>query len=194
MAERNASSRIWFFTGKALFGGMLVLLFCDRMLHAAPQAGPGPATPSAPRYSDGTGDNLVERLNGAQLDGAYRGPLYYRGQAIPPARSVNLGGSIGAPPPTSRAMGAGNARSTISPSMPAGSGLGRVQPLGDGSAQRHLNAAQVGEATSGSVSSSGTNASSPRAVPSSDAHGRYGGSLYYPSSGASPTLPRPMPH
>ncbi|GBQ29576.1 hypothetical protein ACLRDC_02190 [Gluconacetobacter sacchari] len=72
---------------------------------------PAPASPT-PRstYPDGTGDSLVDRLNAAQLPGRYRGPLYYRGQPIPPAQPMDVQGLppnvpqiVPPPPPGARA-------------------------------------------------------------------------------------------
>lgn len=43
-----------------------------------------PPTPQSSIYSDGTGDNMIDRLNNAQLDQNYQGPYYLPGQKIPP--------------------------------------------------------------------------------------------------------------
>ncbi|MFT8718840.1 hypothetical protein [Acetobacter sp.] len=47
---------------------------------------------------DPNGDDQIESLNAAQLGAAYKGPTYYKGQAIPAARPVVIDtGKSGAP-------------------------------------------------------------------------------------------------
>ncbi|ACI52598.1 conserved hypothetical protein [Gluconacetobacter diazotrophicus PA1 5] len=61
----------------------------------AARAAPPPAAPSRAAqphsaYPDGTGDSLIDRLNAAQTAPNYRGPIYYPGQAIPPAQPTDV--------------------------------------------------------------------------------------------------------
>lgn len=75
---------------------------------ALPPAPNTPRTPTArtatppPRYSDGTGNELVDRLNNAQLNQNYRGPYYYPGQPVPPfqATAPNRLPAFSATPPS----------------------------------------------------------------------------------------------
>ncbi|AOW46872.1 hypothetical protein A4S02_08940 [Acetobacter ascendens] len=48
---------------------------------------PAPA-PHSSIYSDGTGDNMIDKLNNAQLDQNYQGLYYFPGQKIPPFKST----------------------------------------------------------------------------------------------------------
>lgn len=57
-----------------------------------------PVAPLAPAGRDANGDQEVDSLNAAQLDGAYKGPVYYPGQPIPAARPVASGTLRGAGP------------------------------------------------------------------------------------------------
>ncbi|AOX17513.1 hypothetical protein [Kozakia baliensis] len=52
--------------------------------HHAGSSKSGAPAKSTTRYSDGTGNNMIDRLNNAQLDKNYKGPTYYRGQQQPP--------------------------------------------------------------------------------------------------------------
>lgn len=72
---------------------------------------PKPATPTTTqtatppnRYSDGTGDELVDRLNNAQLNQNYRGPYYYPGQPVPPFQATAPDKLTPATPATSPAV------------------------------------------------------------------------------------------
>ncbi|MCQ9156576.1 hypothetical protein [Acidomonas methanolica] len=59
-------------------------------------------------YADGTGNSAVGDLNAAQLNQNYKGPYYYPGQPIPPARASIL-------PPAASARGA----APVAPVAPA---------------------------------------------------------------------------
>ncbi|WP_193561105.1 MULTISPECIES: hypothetical protein [Acetobacter] len=71
------------YTGMAL--GCLIL---PALAHSAPKMQKPTPMPQSSIYSDGTGNNMVDKLNNAQLDQNYRGPYYFPGQKIPPFKST----------------------------------------------------------------------------------------------------------
>ena len=71
------------YTGMAL--GCLAVPAFAQSTSKPHRAGP---MPQSSIYSDGTGDNMIDRLNNAQLDQNYQGPYYLPGQKIPPFKST----------------------------------------------------------------------------------------------------------
>lgn len=71
------------YTGMAL--GYLTM---PAFAQSAPKPQKAASTPQSSMYSDGTGDNMIDKLNNAQLDQNYQGPYYLPGQKIPPFKST----------------------------------------------------------------------------------------------------------